>query len=133
MDSVLAIIELNSLAVYEDELTDDSVKQLSDRRDRLRLWLMEMEGGTWHGQAPPTAEYDVVRFSLIRLDCLLDSIVVEDREEFSWWRGKIKTIDTFFQAQSVVPTFTLSLIHPSNTATQLSWSWARFYYPGVLL
>ncbi len=57
MDSVLAIIELNSLAVYDDddELTDDSVRQLSDRRDRLRLRLMEMEGGTWHGQAPPTA------------------------------------------------------------------------------
>ena len=49
-------------------------------------------------------EYYVVRATLVRLDSQLHSIVEEDQKLFSWWRDKIKVIDTFIQAQSAVPT-----------------------------
>ena len=50
MNSTLAtIIELDNLEVNDDndgELTDDSVKNLFDHRDCVRLQLILMEGGT---------------------------------------------------------------------------------------
>ena len=125
MNSTLAtIIELDNLEVNDDndgELTDDSVKNLSDHRDCVRLQLILMEGGTWYGQALPMLEYYVVRATLVRLDSQLHSIVEEDQKLFSWWRDKIKVIDTFIQAQSAVPTCTLPVVPQTNVAMLSSW------------
>ena len=118
------IMDLNSLAVYDDEeleLTMDFIKKLSDRREQVRFQWLKMEQGTFFGQAPPTADFNEARASLIKLDVMLRSSIVEDSEEISWWRNLVKIIDTFLQAQSAVPTCSLPMTPPTNMATLPSW------------
>ncbi|KAH9410181.1 hypothetical protein TYRP_009937 [Tyrophagus putrescentiae] len=117
-------MDLNSLAVYDDEeleLTMDFIKKLSDRREQVRFQWLKMEQGTFFGQAPPTADFNMARASLIKLNVKLRSSIVEDLEEISWWRNLVKVIETFLQAQSAMPTCTLPMTLLTNMAKLPRW------------